>query len=159
MFQFSSSFSHRSFFFHLDTCNLCSEGNILPSLHCEPPLLLEGVPLHLNVDQLLHHVDPLVHLQQEVSAWVVACTRLGGMGRYTKVRSGGKGETITQGTAQLAGFLNIHWNVLRNVLHIVVQRIILYMNMCFKYSTLALTSFLFSPCHATVLCHGHRPGQ
>merc|ERR1712243_507311 len=46
----------------LDTCNLSSEGNILPSLNREPPLLLEGVPLHLNGDQLLHHVEPLVHL-------------------------------------------------------------------------------------------------
>jgi len=48
----------------LDTCNLSSEGNILPPLHCEPPLLLEGVPLHLNGDQLLHHVEHQVHLQQ-----------------------------------------------------------------------------------------------
>merc|ERR1719430_2228352 len=48
----------------LDTCNLSSEGNILPPLYCEAPLLLEGVPLHLNCDQLLHHVEHLVHLQQ-----------------------------------------------------------------------------------------------
>ena len=34
---------------HLDTCNLSSEGNILPPLHCEPPLLLEGIPLHICV--------------------------------------------------------------------------------------------------------------
>merc|ERR1719430_673171 len=48
----------------LDTCNLGSEGNILPPLYCEAPLLLEGVPLHFNGDQLLHHVEHLVHLQQ-----------------------------------------------------------------------------------------------
>jgi len=40
----------------LNTCNLSSEGDILPPLHCEAPLLLEGVPLHLDGDELLHHV-------------------------------------------------------------------------------------------------------
>merc|ERR1719312_812572 len=39
----------------LDTCNLCSEGNILPSLHCEPPLLLEG-----NILPSLHCEPPLL---------------------------------------------------------------------------------------------------
>merc|ERR1719348_1248068 len=41
----------------LNTCNLSSEGDILPPLNHEAPLLLEGVPLHLHRDQLLHHGD------------------------------------------------------------------------------------------------------
>merc|ERR1719213_568360 len=41
----------------LDTCNLSSEGNILPSLNREPPLLLEGVPLNIYSDHLLWHGD------------------------------------------------------------------------------------------------------
>merc|ERR1719430_1109722 len=46
----------------LDTCNLSGEGHILPPLHCEPPLLLEGVPLHLNGDHLLWHRDSYLYI-------------------------------------------------------------------------------------------------
>merc|ERR1719430_2051817 len=46
----------------LDTCNLSSQGDILPPLHCEPPLLLEGVPLHLDGDHLLWHRDSYLYI-------------------------------------------------------------------------------------------------
>merc|ERR1719213_576871 len=46
----------------LDTCNLSSEGNILPSLNSEPPLLLEGVPLNIYSDHLLWHGDSFLSI-------------------------------------------------------------------------------------------------
>ena len=42
-------------FHHLHAGNLGSKGDIFAPLDSEAPLLLEGVPLHLNGDQLLPH--------------------------------------------------------------------------------------------------------
>merc|ERR1719305_1544347 len=40
----------------LDTGDLGSQGKVCSALDREAPLLLQGVALHLDVDQLLHHL-------------------------------------------------------------------------------------------------------
>ena len=41
----------------LDAGDLGGEGEVCPALDGDAPLLLEAVPLHLDLDQLLRHLD------------------------------------------------------------------------------------------------------